>query len=88
MREFQVPDFRSVAFAGAAWLAGIALLLVVPFSGYSTLGDLLGRELIGGVMLLAAGYLFRAGLTDAADTNSRALVREAVRRIERRRRAA
>ena len=89
MKEFKVPSLRSVAFAGAAWLGGIALLLVVPFSGVTSLGDLLGRELIGGIFLLAAVYLVRLGIDGSAyEESTQAMAKEPIRRIDVTRRAA
>ncbi len=63
MREYRIPSLDAVAYAGAAWLAAIALLLVVPLAGNITLGDLIGREIVGGLVLLAAVYVLRTART-------------------------
>jgi hypothetical protein len=89
MREYQFPDLSVVAFTGAAWLAGLAVMLIVqaPPSDFET--SLFARTVLGTLAACGSIFLARIGfeLGSTVD-NQRVAVKEAVRQIDRPRRAA
>jgi hypothetical protein len=88
MRDFQIPDFGVVAFTGAAWLLGLAVMLLVQTPATQET-SLFARTLLstfaacGSIYLVKLGFDLRSSKEDA-----QAPVREAIRRIEQTRRAA
>jgi len=89
MRNYQIPDFSVVAFTGAAWLLGLAIMLLVqtPVSGFET--SLFARTVLSAFAACGSIYLVKLGFDlRSTSESSQAAVREVIRRIDQTRKAA
>lgn len=86
MKGYQIPRLRDAAFAGAVWLFGLGVLLMLSptASGY-----LVTRMLTGGFTVAGAIFLLKIGLDINADEDIQpVLVKEPAHRPDRTRRVA
>ncbi len=82
MKEYQIPNLKTAAYVGAAWLIALALATWFSIPTADSSSVVLLRILVGLLCAGGAALLVLAGRGYTAEADERTAAKEAVRRLE------